>query len=93
MTVCLTMNGPPSARHLGWSLHSEPGWVLEEYLRTLKRPVGNNNKGQQMKIKMSKQKKKRIWECSRQCNSSTHITQGTRGRDNLLVPSFLGPTD
>lgn len=58
MTVCLTMNGPPSARHLGWSLHSEPGWVLEEYLRTLKRPVGNNNKGQQMKIKMSKQKKK-----------------------------------
>lgn len=40
------------------SLHREPGWVPKEYLWTLKRPLGNNNKGQQMKFKMSQQKKK-----------------------------------
>lgn len=54
---CLTVNGPPSARHLGRSFHSEPGWVPEEYLQTLQRLLGNSNKGQQMKLKVSKQKK------------------------------------
>lgn len=57
MTVCLTVNGTPSARRLGRSRHSEPGGTPEKYLWTLKRPLGNNNKGQQMKLKMSKQKK------------------------------------
>lgn len=75
MTVCLTVNGTPSARRLGRRLHGEPGWTPEEYLWTLKRPLGNNNKGQQMKLKMSKQKKTLIWECSRQPSSSTHMTQ------------------
>lgn len=81
------------------SLHSEPGWVPKEYLWTLKRPLGNNsNKGQQMKFKMSQQKKKLIWDCSRQSNSSAHITQGPRGRYSLvlattLVPFLLGPAD
>lgn len=61
------MNHPPPARSLVQSLHSEPGWVPEEFLRILERPLGDNNKGHQMKLKHEPTEKSNgwIWDSSR----------------------------